>query len=99
VTVGPPRLEHGHSRSRLAQPTRAADSRSRLVQSRLYAFAVRVCLVVARGRVHHDGMYLIQDLLAARWTPSTLWSMVTFAAGVAAWATCVVDRALGEPTH
>ena len=40
---------------------------------------------------------MIEDLLAAGRTPAILWSMVLLAAGVAAWATYAIDRALGEP--
>jgi hypothetical protein len=71
VVVRPPRRNHAHPRSRLVQPG-------------LYELAVRVCLAVARGQAHHGGVYLIEDLLDAGWTPATLWSMALSAAGVAA---------------
>ncbi|HEX2037795.1 MAG TPA: hypothetical protein VHS99_26795 [Chloroflexota bacterium] len=44
-------------------------------------------------------MDVFSDLLAAGWTPETLWSMVIFAAIVAAWATYAIDRAFEEPAH
>ena len=37
---------------------------------------------------------MIENLLAAGWTPSTLWSMVVFAAAIAAGATYAIDQGL-----
>jgi hypothetical protein len=39
---------------------------------------------------------MFENLLAAGWTPATLWSMVVFAAAIAACATYAIDQGLRE---